>query len=240
MGCLSGCLVSSASVQKLFCGSCLRGLKVKVYCGIFNINYFCWSSLDILVEIGVIQLKQLRKTRCSFIAYAGVDWDSEGKYRVWGNGADDDHSLRNIFIFKNYINSSIKRSSWVVWPAAPHIWWFDLNSARQEEVCRENGWRYWKRMHPVEKVKGLKAGAEVLTLEIRDTLLSLCSGARGSPGRELGPEAGDSVQDGDLCPIGHRLPTAHLNSTPYMSSLLKSWALYIHSCHRELTVGFSL
>ena len=73
MGCLSGCLVSSASVQKLFCGSCLRGLKIKVYCGIFNINYFCWSSLDILVEIGVIQLKQLRKTRCSFIAYAGVD-----------------------------------------------------------------------------------------------------------------------------------------------------------------------
>ena len=94
-------------------------------------------------------------------------------------------------------------------------------------------------MHPVEKVKGLKAGAEVLTLEIRDTLLSLCSGARGSPGRELGPEAGDSVQDGDLCPIGHRLPTAHLNSTPYMSSLLKSWALYIHSCHTELTIGFS-
>ena len=89
-------------------------------------------------------------------------------------------------------------------------------------------------MHPVEKMKGLKAGAEVLTLEIRDTLLSLCSGARGSPGREHGLEAGDSAQDGDLCPGAHRPPTAHLTSTPYVSSLLKSWALYIHSHHREL------
>ena len=92
----------------------------------------------------------------------------------------------------------------------------------------------------MEKVNGLKAGPEVLTLEIRETLFSLCSGSRGSPGRELGLEAGDSVQDGDLCPIGHRPPTAHLNATPYMSSLLESWALYIHSRHRLLIVGFSL
>ena len=86
----------------------------------------------------------------------------------------------------------------------------------------------------MEKMKGLKAGAEVLTLEIRDTLLSLCSGARDSPGRERGLEAGNSAQDGDLCPVGQRPPTAHLTSTPYVSSLLKSWALYIHSHHREL------
>ena len=57
----------------------------------------------------MIQLKQLRKARCSLIAYAAADWDSGGTYQVWGNGAGDDHSLRSSFHLKNYINSSSQK-----------------------------------------------------------------------------------------------------------------------------------